>query len=49
MMSFPNYLKKGLEVHFVTYYDEVFKIAFPKEKIYEPRLAPKKAHRARKA
>lgn len=26
----PEYLKKGLEVHFVTNYDEVFKIAFQK-------------------
>lgn len=28
----PEYLKKGLEVHFVEHYDEVFKIAFPREK-----------------
>lgn len=27
----PAYLKKGLEVHFVTHYTEVFKIAFPQE------------------
>lgn len=26
----PDYLKKGLKVHFVNHYDEVFKIAFPK-------------------
>jgi ATP-dependent Lon protease len=26
----PAYLKKGLEIHFVEYYDDVFKIAFPK-------------------
>lgn len=26
----PDYLKKGIKVHFVNYYDEVFKIAFPK-------------------
>lgn len=26
----PDYLKKGLEVHFVNQYSEVFKIAFPK-------------------
>jgi ATP-dependent Lon protease len=26
----PEYLKKGLEVHFVEDYDDVFKIAFPK-------------------
>jgi ATP-dependent Lon protease len=25
----PEFLKKGLEVHFVDHYDEVFKIAFP--------------------
>ncbi|MCH9614330.1 MAG: Lon protease [Chlamydiia bacterium] len=25
----PDYLKKGLKVHFVHHYDEVFKIAFP--------------------
>jgi len=30
----PPFLKKGLEVHFVDTYDEVFEIAFPKEKIY---------------
>ena len=28
----PAYLKKGLEVHFVETYDEVYKIAFPKKK-----------------
>ena len=44
----PEYLKKDLEVHFVDSYDEVYKIAFPKEKIYEPSiLAPTKTHRAR--
>lgn len=26
----PDYLKKGMKVHFVDHYDEVFKIAFPK-------------------
>ncbi len=26
----PDYLKKGLKVHFVDHFDEVFKIAFPK-------------------
>lgn len=26
----PEYLKKGLTIHFVDHYDEVFKIAFPK-------------------
>ncbi len=48
----PEFLKKGLEVHFVEYYDEVFKIAFPKEKLNVQKssiVAPKKAHRARKA
>ncbi len=43
----PEYLKKGLEVHFVDYYEEVFKIAFPHEKVlHVPRMAGKKAHRA---
>ncbi len=42
----PDYLKKGLEIHFVEHYDEVFKIAFPKVK-HETRVAPKKARRAR--
>ena len=28
----PDYLKKGLEVHFVEIYDEVYKIAFPQKK-----------------
>ena len=28
----PEYLKNGLEVHFVDYYDEVFSIAFGQEK-----------------
>lgn len=26
----PSYLKKGIKVHFVDHYDEVFRIAFPK-------------------
>lgn len=45
----PEYLKKGLEVHFVDYYDEVFKIAFPKLKVYHDQgfVAAKKARRAR--
>ena len=44
----PEYLKKGLEVHFVETYDEVFKIAFPNEKIHgTPLVAAKKARRAR--
>lgn len=29
----PDYLKKGLKVHFVNHYDEVFQIAFPKKKM----------------
>ncbi|WP_213318517.1 endopeptidase La [Chlamydiifrater volucris] len=28
----PGYLKKGLKIHFVSHYDDVFKIAFPKKK-----------------
>lgn len=44
----PEYLKKGLEVHFVEHYDEVFKVAFPKMKVYhEAVVAPKKTRRAR--
>lgn len=35
----PDYLKKGISVHFVDYYDEVFNIAFSKRKI---ELATKK-------
>ncbi len=27
----PDFLKKGIEVHFVDYYDDVFKIAFPRK------------------
>lgn len=27
----PDYLKKGLEVHFVEHYDEVYRIAFPEK------------------
>jgi len=44
----PEYLKKGLEVHFVETYDEVFRIAFPNEKLHES-VAPTKAHRAKTA
>jgi len=36
----PAYLKKDLKVHFVEHYDEVRKIAFPKEKL--ARTKPKK-------
>jgi len=28
----PAYLKKGLEVHFIEYYEEVFRVAFPNAK-----------------
>ena len=41
----PAYLKKGLHVHFVSTYDEVFKIAFP-EKTHAA-VARTKAHRPR--
>lgn len=43
----PEYLKKGIEVHFVNDYDDVFKIAFPKLKLaqHAPKVAPKKAYR----
>lgn len=30
----PDHLKKGLEVHFVEHYDDVFRIAFPSENSY---------------
>lgn len=50
----PDYLKKGLTVHFVEYYDDVFKIAFPKRKINEEKLerknnTPKKVNRTKKS
>jgi ATP-dependent Lon protease len=46
----PEYLKTGLEIHFVETYDEVFAIAFPNEKTHEkPAVAAKKTHRPRKA
>lgn len=48
----PDFLKKGLEVHFVKDFDQVFKIAFPtKEKANERKtpLAAKKNHRAKSA
>lgn len=42
----PPFLKKGLEVHFVDTYDEVFKIAFPKEKFHATTsVVKKKTHR----
>jgi ATP-dependent Lon protease len=42
----PEFLKKGLEIHFVEHYDEVFKIAFPTEKIHGKSLARKKRNSA---
>jgi len=47
----PEYLKKGLEVHFVETYDEVFKLAFPKVEFHEQTaiMAPKKTRRASKS
>jgi ATP-dependent Lon protease len=46
----PDYLKKGLDVHFVETYDEVFRIAFPKEKLHESfGVAPKKNRSSRRA
>lgn len=38
----PEYLKKGLEVHFVDTYDDVFKIAFPSKGSKHGRVAAKK-------
>jgi ATP-dependent Lon protease len=32
----PNFLKDGIQMHFVDHYDEVFKIAFPTLKIGQP-------------
>lgn len=48
----PDYLKKGLEVHFVETYEEVFKIAFEQKehgKTKGPKVARKKARPAKKA
>ncbi|NGX30832.1 MAG: hypothetical protein K940chlam8_00183, partial [Chlamydiae bacterium] len=51
----PDYLKKGLEVHFVDYYTEVYEIAFkqPKKKNEThqkvAKRAPKKSHRSKRA
>lgn len=45
----PDYLKKGLEVHFVEYYDEVFKIAFPGSVHVKPAISAKKTHRPAKS
>ncbi len=35
----PNHIREGLKAHFVDYYDEVFRIAFPKHKPRMPALA----------
>lgn len=43
----PDYLKKGLKVHFVDYYDDVFKIAFPNAKIKLEEKKPRKATRSK--
>ena len=31
----PEYIKKGIDIHFVEHYDDVFKIAFPKKQLHE--------------
>ncbi len=43
----PNYLKKGLKVHFVHHYDEVFEIAFGKTS--ERKKIPRKKTTAKKS
>jgi ATP-dependent Lon protease len=46
----PEYLKKGIEVHFVETYEEVFKIAFPhnqKKMTHGAKVAKKKTRPAR--
>lgn len=56
----PSYLKKGLNIHFVEHYDEVYKIAFGKksekklgkrkpEKTYKTAIIRKKDKRVKKA
>ncbi len=43
----PAFLKTGLEVHFVETYDEVFRVAFPKERIHESKTtAPRTKRRS---
>ncbi len=42
----PDYLKKGIQVHFVEYYDEVFNLAFGES---HARVAQKKTHRTGKS
>jgi len=43
----PEYLKKGLKIHFVDHYDEVFKIAFGKK--HEKKLERRKPKKVNKA
>ena len=43
----PDYLKKDLKVHFVDYYDDVFKIAFPNAKIKLGEKKPRKTTRSK--
>lgn len=48
----PPYLKEGLSVHFVNYYDEVFNITWPKREIHEKKVGrgeQKKAHRTKRS
>jgi ATP-dependent Lon protease len=45
----PEFLKKGLEVHFVDHYDEVFRIAFPEKTHGKSTVSDKKAHRPAKS
>ncbi len=42
----PQYLKKGLHIHFVSHYDEVFKVAFGKTTDYEKKLDTKKQRKS---
>jgi len=44
----PEYLKKGLKVHFVSHYDEVYKIAWPKRKLHGSKLEGQKPRKNRK-
>jgi ATP-dependent Lon protease len=47
----PDYLKKGLTFHFVSYYQDIFPIAFPRMKKYAKKLGskkPRKVSRTRK-
>ncbi len=48
----PDYLKKGLNVHFVSHYDEVFKLAFGKKdgtkKVSRKKVSPKRKTQSKK-